>query len=66
MGEPLEKGVLLRRCIDGVLLQNCTNCTGLEHSQSQRSLKLLHWFKSYGNFAELVDFCMLVELRQED
>ena len=30
--------------------------TGLGYSKSQRISKLLHWFESYGNFAEWVNF----------
>ena len=31
----------------------------------ERSSKSLYWFKSYGDFAKLVDSCLLVELHRE-
>ena len=38
----------------GIGIGICYNLLG--HSQSRRASKQYYWFKSYGNFAELVDF----------
>ena len=45
----------LRRRKAQAIRDNATSL-GLGYSKSQRISKLHHWFKSYGDFARLVDF----------
>ena len=42
---------------DGLLYKtDYVRCTALKHSKSQRKIQLHTWFKSYNNFATLVEF----------
>ena len=62
-----DKGVCITAPATPVLLdRQC--CTGLGHSKCQKTPKLYHLLKSYGDFAEKVDYaywwsCIWIGLR---